>query len=163
MPAAATHHRSTFQATESFVHGWHIADVEGQTLGRAATKIADILRGKHRPTYTAHADAGDFVVVVNAEKVKLTGKKWSGKLYRDHSLFPGGLRTQTAEQLVKRHPTDLVKRAVWGMLPKGPLGRQIYKKLKVYAGAEHPHAAQQPKAIKFISKTATTTSKSAKA
>ena len=154
MPAAATHHRSTFQIKEGFAHGWRIADVEGQTLGRAATTIADILRGKHRPTFTAHADAGDFVVVVNAEKVKLTGKKWSGKLYRDHSLFPGGLRTQTAEQLVKRHPTDLVKRAVWGMLPKGPLGRQIYRKLKVYAGAEHPHAAQQPKPIKFASKTA---------
>jgi large subunit ribosomal protein L13 len=92
--------------------------------------------------------------VVNAEKVKLTGKKWSGKLYRDHSLFPGGLRTQTAEQLVKRHPTDLVKRAVWGMLPKGPLGRQIYRKLKVYAGADHPHAAQQPKPIKFATKSA---------
>ena len=163
MPAAATHHRSTFQIKEPFAHGWRIADVEGQTLGRAATMIADILRGKDRPTFTAHADAGDFVVVVNAEKVKLTGKKWSGKLYRDHSLFPGGLRTQTAEQLVKRHPTDLVKRAVWGMLPKGPLGRQIYRKLKVYAGAEHPHAAQQPKPIKFISKTATATSKSAKA
>ncbi|HLK91547.1 MAG TPA: 50S ribosomal protein L13 [Polyangia bacterium] len=154
MPAAATHHRSTFQANESFVQGWHIADVEGQTLGRAATKIADILRGKHRPTFTSHADAGDFVVVVNAEKVKLTGKKWQGKLYRDHSLFPGGLRTQTAEQLVKRHPTDLVKRAVWGMLPKGPLGRAIYKKLKVYAGPEHPHAAQQPKPVKFASKSA---------
>jgi len=163
MPAAATHHRSTFQIKEGFAHGWRIADVEGQTLGRAATMIADILRGKDRPTFTAHADAGDFVVVVNAEKVKLTGKKWSGKLYRDHSLFPGGLRTQTAEQLVKRHPTDLVKRAVWGMLPKGPLGRQIYRKLKVYAGAEHPHAAQQPKPIKFASKTATATSKSAKA
>jgi len=81
--------------------------------------------------------------------VHLSGKKWSGKLYRDHSLFPGGLRTQTAEQLVKRHPTDLVKRAVWGMLPKGPLGRRIYKKLKVYAGAEHPHAAQEPKPVKF--------------
>ena len=152
MPAAAPHHRSTYQATESFQHGWHIADVEGQTLGRAATKIADILRGKHRPTFTSHEDAGDFVVVVNAEKVKLTGKKWQIKLYRDHSLFPGGLRTQTAEQLVQRHPTDLVKRAVWGMLPKGPLGRRIYKKLKVYAGAEHPHAAQQPKPVKFASK-----------
>jgi large subunit ribosomal protein L13 len=154
MPAAASQHRSTFQATEAFAHGWHIADVEGQTLGRAATKIADILRGKHRPTFTSHADAGDFVVVVNAEKVKLTGKKWQIKLYRDHSLFPGGLRTQTAEQLVKRHPTDLVKRAVWGMLPKGPLGRRIYKKLKVYAGAEHPHAAQQPKPVKFATKSA---------
>jgi len=149
MPAAAAQHRSTFQAKEPFAHGWHVADVEGQTLGRAATKIADILRGKHRPTFTSHEDAGDFVVVVNAEKVKLTGKKWQIKLYRDHSLFPGGLRTQTAEQLVKRHPTDLVKRAVWGMLPKGPLGRRIYKKLKVYAGAEHPHAAQQPKPVKF--------------
>ena len=128
---------------------WHVADVEGQTLGRAATKIASILRGKHRPTYTTHADAGDFVVVINAEKVKLTGNKWSGKVYHDHSLFPGGMRTQSAETLVKRHPTDLVKRAVWGMLPKGPLGRQIYKKLKVYAGANHPHAAQQPQPIKF--------------
>ena len=147
MPAAATQHRSTFQANEGFAHGWHIADVEGQTLGRAATKIADILRGKHRPTFTSHADAGDFVVVVNAAKVKLTGKKWSTKLYRDHSLFPGGLRTQTAEQLVKRHPPDLVKRAVWGMLPKGPLGRRIYKKLKVYASPKHDHEAQQPETL----------------
>ena len=149
MPSAASHHRPTYQANDSFVHGWHVADVGGQTLGRAATRIADILRGKHRPTFTSHADAGDFVVVVNAEKIRLTGKKWSGKLYRDHSLFPGGLRTQTAQQLVKRHPEDLVKRAVWGMLPKGPLGRQIYKKLKVYAGPNHPHAAQQPKPVKF--------------
>jgi large subunit ribosomal protein L13 len=149
MPAAAPRNRSTYQATESFVHSWFIADVEGQTLGRAATKIADILRGKHRPTFTSHEDAGDFVVVVNADKVKLTGNKWSTKLYRDHSLFPGGLKTQTAQQLVKRHPEDLVKRAVWGMLPKGPLGRRIYKKLKVYAGAAHPHAAQQPKPVKF--------------
>jgi large subunit ribosomal protein L13 len=149
MAAAAVHHRPTYQANNTFARSWYIADVEGLTLGRAATKIADVLRGKHRPTFTAHADAGDFVVVINAAKVKLTGKKWSIKLYRDHSLFPGGLRTQTAEQLVKRHPTDLVERAVWGMLPKGPLGRQIYKKLKVYAGAEHPHVAQQPKPLKF--------------
>ena len=149
MPAAAPRNRPTFQAKEPFARSWHIADVEGQTLGRAATKIADILRGKHRPTFTSHADAGDFVIVVNAEKVKLTGNKWNGKLYRDHSLFPGGLRTQTAAELVKRHPEDLVKRAVWGMLPKGPLGRRIYKKLKVYAGAAHPHAAQQPKPVKF--------------
>jgi large subunit ribosomal protein L13 len=149
MPAAAIHNRPTYQAKGGFPHSWHVADVDGQTLGRAATKIADILRGKHKPTYTAHEDAGDFVVVINAGKVHLSGKKWAGKLYRDHSLFPGGLRTQTAEQLVKRHPTDLVKRAVWGMLPKGPLGRRIYKKLKVYAGAAHPHAAQEPKPIKF--------------
>jgi large subunit ribosomal protein L13 len=128
---------------------WYVIDAEGRTLGRLATQIADLLRGKGKPQYTPHIDTGDFVVVVNAEKVKLTGNKWSGKLYRDHSLFPGGLRTQTAAQLVKRHPTDLVKRAVWGMLPKGPLGRRIYKKLKVYAGAAHPHAAQQPKPVKF--------------
>jgi large subunit ribosomal protein L13 len=149
MPLTAPRNHPTFQAKEPFARSWHIADVEGQTLGRAATLIASILRGKHRPTFTTHADAGDFVVVVNADKVRLTGNKWSGKQYHDHSLFPGGMRTQSAETLIKRHPTDLVKRAVWGMLPKGPLGRRIYKKLKVYAGAEHPHAAQQPKPLKF--------------
>jgi large subunit ribosomal protein L13 len=147
MPVSAVRNHSTFQAKGSFPHGWYIADVDGKTLGRAATKIADVLRGKHRPTYTSHEDAGDFVVVVNADKIRLTGNKWNTKLYRDHSLFPGGLQTKTAEQLMKRHPTDMVKRAVWGMLPKGPLGRRIYKKLKVYAGAAHPHAAQQPKPL----------------
>jgi large subunit ribosomal protein L13 len=128
-------------------HEWYIADVEGKTLGRACTKIADVLRGKHKPSFTAHADAGDFVIVVNADKIKLTGNKWDGKLYHDHSLYPGGLRTQSAKQLIARHPEELVKRAVWGMIPKGPLGRRIYKKLKVYAGAQHPHTAQQPKAL----------------
>jgi large subunit ribosomal protein L13 len=149
MPVSAVRNRPTFQAKGSFEHGWVIADVEGKTLGRAATKIADVLRGKHRPTFTPHADAGDFVIVINADKIRLTGDKWNIKLYRDHSLFPGGLRTQTAQQLMKRHPTDMVKRAVWGMLPKGPLGRQIYKKLKVYAGPAHPHAAQLPKPLAF--------------
>ena len=149
MAAAATYNRPTYQAKEPFARSWYIADVDGQTLGRAATKIADVLRGKHRPTFTRHEDAGDFVVVINADKVNLTKDKWQTKLYRDHSLFPGGLRTQTAEQLNKRHPGDLVKRAVWGMLPKGPLGRRIYKKLKVYAGAAHPHAAQQPQVLKL--------------
>ena len=121
--------------------------MQGKTLGRAAARIASVLRGKTKPTYTTHADAGDFVVVVNAEKVRLTGKKWTDKMYRDHSLFPGGLTEYSAQELVARHPTELVKRAVWGMLPKGPLGRRIYKKLKVYAGTEHPHAAQQPKPL----------------
>ena len=121
--------------------------MQGKTLGRAAAKIASILRGKCKPTFTTHADAGDFVVVVNAEKVRLTGKKWTDKLYRDHSLFPGGLATFTAKEMVQRHPTELVKRAVCGMLPKGPLGRRIYKKLKVYAGTDHPHSAQQPKPL----------------
>ena len=149
MPAAPTYNRKTFQATEDHAHSWFIADVGGKTLGRVATKIASILRGKHRPTFTTHADAGDFVIVINAEKVHLTGKKWTDKVYYDHSLFPGGLKPKTAQQLVARHPTDLLERAVWGMLPKGPLGRRLYKKLKVYAGGEHPHAAQQPKPVAF--------------
>jgi large subunit ribosomal protein L13 len=144
--AAPTRKRS-YQATNEFQHAWFVADVGGKTLGRVATKIASVLRGKHRPTFTTHADAGDFVVVINAEKVALTGKKWSDKVYYDHSLFPGGLKPKTAQQLVERHPTDLIKRAVWGMLPKGPLGRRLYKKLKVYQGGEHPHVAQQPKPL----------------
>jgi large subunit ribosomal protein L13 len=145
--AASTRSQKTFQAGGDFAHVWFVADVRDQTLGRAATKIASVLRGKHRPTYTKHADAGDFVVVINADKVRLTGKKWSDKPYRDHSLFPGGLKTLSAAELLRRHPTDLVKRAVWGMLPKGPLGRRLYKKLKVYAGSDHPHVAQQPKPL----------------
>lgn len=149
MPAAATHARKTFQADSTFTHAWFVADVEGKTLGRAATKIASVLRGKHRPTFTTFADAGDFVVVINADKIKLTGNKWDEKMYHDHSLYPGGLKSKTAKQLMEKHPEELVKRAVWGMLPKGPLGRRIYKKLKVYAGAEHPHIAQQPKPVKF--------------
>jgi large subunit ribosomal protein L13 len=147
MPAAATRQHSTFQAKATDPKSWYVADVSGKTLGRAATRIASVLRGKHRPTYTTHTDAGDFVVVINADKIALSGKKWTDKKYFDHSLFPGGVREQSAQQLLARHPTDLVLRAVWGMLPKGPLGRRIYKKLKVYAGAEHPHVAQQPKTL----------------
>jgi large subunit ribosomal protein L13 len=149
MPAAPVRNRSTFPATEPVARAWYVADVAGQTLGRAATRIASVLRGKHRPTYTTHADNGDFVVVINADKVQLTGNKWDGKKYYDHSLFPGGVREQSAKQLLARHPTELVKRAIWGMIPKGPLGRRIYKKLKVYAGAEHPHTAQQPKPLEL--------------
>src|SRR5262245_55181636 len=137
MPAARPHHRATFQANESAARSWYVADVSGKTLGRAATRIAAVLRGKHRATFTRHADAGDFVVVINAGKVQLTGNKWDDKKYHDHSLFPGGIREFSAKQLLARHPTELVERAVWGMLPKGPLGRRIYKKLKVYAGTEH--------------------------
>jgi large subunit ribosomal protein L13 len=147
MAAAPIHNRKTFQATAAYARSWFIADVGGKTLGRAATTIASVLRGKHRPTFTTHEDAGDFVVVINADKVKLTGKKWDTKVYYDHTLFPGGLKPKTAQQLMDKHPTDLVERAVWGMLPKGPLGRRLYKKLKVYAGGEHPHAAQQPKPL----------------
>jgi large subunit ribosomal protein L13 len=138
--------RKTFVVKkEEAERSWHVVDVSGKILGRAATAIAHLLRGKHKPTFTPHVDNGDFVVVVNADKVKLTGKKLKGKLYYDHSLFPGGLKTKTAGQMLAKHPEELVKRAVWGMLPKGPLGRKLYRKLKVYAAAEHPHEAQQPK------------------
>ena len=147
MSTAAPRQRKTVSANDTIVHSWYIADVEGKTLGRACAKIASVLRGKNKAMFTPHANAGDFVVVVNAEKIRLSGKKWSDKVYRHHSLFPGGLKEYSAKQLVERHPTELVKRAVWGMLPKGPLGRQIYKKLKVYAGTDHPHAAQQPKPL----------------
>jgi large subunit ribosomal protein L13 len=143
----APRQRKTVSAKESTARSWYIADVQGKTLGRAATKIASVLRGKDKAIFTPHADTGGFVVVVNAEKIRLTGKKWTDKLYRDHSLFPGGLAEYSAKQLIEKHPTELVKRAVWGMLPKGPLGRRIYKKLKVYAGTEHPHSAQQPKPL----------------
>jgi large subunit ribosomal protein L13 len=149
MAAAARQHHSTVHAKAGDAQSWYVADVAGKTLGRAATRIASVLRGKHRPTFTTHADAGDFVVVINADKVQLTGKKWSDKKYYDHSLFPGGVREHSAEQLLAKHPTSLIERAVWGMLPKGPLGRRIYKKLKVYAGGQHPHFAQQPKPLEI--------------
>ena len=124
--------------------GWQIVDVEGQTLGRAATQIAHILRGKNKPNFTWNVDGGDFVVVVNAAKVKFTGSKLDGKLYYRHTGFAGGLIATPAKHVIARHPDEPIKRAVWGMLPKGPLGRKMFKKLKVYAGTEHPHAAQQP-------------------
>jgi large subunit ribosomal protein L13 len=130
---------------------WHVVDVAGMTLGRAITQVAHVLRGKHKPTFTPHVDSGDFVVVINAAKVQLTGNKMQTKLYYRHSLHPGGLTTFTAEQLLKRNPVEVIERAVWGMLPKGPLGRRIYKKLKVYAGDKHPHAAQQPDELKIAS------------
>lgn len=142
-------HKKTWLATpKTFERKWLVVDVEGKTLGRAATTIARALVGKHRPTYTPHADAGDFVVVVNADKVNLTGRKWEGKSYHDHTLFPGGLLTRSAAELKADKPEELIKRAVWGMLPKGPLGRRIYKKLKVYTTKDHPHAAQNPAVLK---------------
>jgi large subunit ribosomal protein L13 len=142
----------TFMMTTEAAHAarkWQVVDVAGLTLGRAATQIAHVLRGKHKPTYTPHVDDGDFVVVLNAHKIHLTGKKMEGKLYYHHSLFPGGLKTFTAEKLLARNPIALIERAVWGMLPKGPLGRRIYKKLKVYASDKHPHAAQTPNELKL--------------
>ena len=126
---------------------WYVVDVSGKTLGRAATVIASVLRGKHKPTYTPHVDSGDFVIVLNADKVELTGNKWSDKVYHDHTLFPGGIVRTPAEKMRAKHPEELIKRAVWGMLPKGPLGRRIYKKLKVYAAPKHDHDAQLPEPL----------------
>jgi len=141
--------KTPFTSRDAADRKWLIVDVAGQTLGRACTTIASALRGKHKPTFTPHDDAGDFVIVVNASKVKLTGKKWSSKLYYTHSLFPGGITMFTAEQLQQRHPDELIRRAVWGMLPKGPLGRKLYRKLKVYATDKHNHAAQQPEKLEL--------------
>ena len=126
---------------------WYVVDAEGQTLGRLATEIARILRGKNKPQYTPHVDTGDFVVVVNAEKVVVTGRKAEQKVYRRHSGYPGGLKTTTYEQMLERRPTEILRRAVKGMMPKTRLARQQLRKLKIYAGPEHPHAAQNPQEL----------------
>ena len=126
---------------------WLVIDATDRPLGRLATEAARILRGKHKPIFTPHADCGDFVVVVNAEKVRLTGKKWQDKKYIHHTQFPGGFREYTAEEAVARHPTRLVEDAVRRMLPRTNLGRALMKKLKIYAGDKHPHAAQKPAAM----------------
>jgi large subunit ribosomal protein L13 len=123
---------------------WYVVDAEGQTLGRLATRIADTLRGKTKPTYTPHVDTGDFVVVVNAEKIAVTGKKLDEKLYHRHSGYPGGLRTRTLREQLERRPTEVVRKAVKGMLPRNKLANRQITKLKVYAGPEHPHEAQNP-------------------
>ena len=126
---------------------WHLVDANGKTLGRLASRISILLRGKHKPIFTPHVDAGDFVVVVNAEKISLTGKKWKEKLYIHHSGYPGGLKSISAEKILQTKPERLIIMAVQGMLPKTKLGRKLIKKLKVYAGNTHPHQAQQPEAI----------------
>ena len=128
---------------------WLLVDAAGQTLGRLSTQIADALRGKTKPEYTPHVDTGDFVVVINAAKIAVDPKKAADKKYYRHSGYPGGLRSQTLGEVMERHPERVIKMAVKGMLPKGPLGRQMLKKLKVHAGPTHPHAAQKPEPIKF--------------
>ena len=128
---------------------WYVVDAEGQTLGRLSSEIAKVLRGKNKPTYTPHIDTGDNVIVVNAEKIKVTGKKLDQKIYYNHSDFPGGMRETTLKEMLAKKPEDVITLAVKGMLPKGPLGRQMYTKLHVYAGAEHPHAAQKPETLTF--------------
>ena len=126
---------------------WYVVDAEGQTLGRLATRIADTLRGRGKPQYTPHVDTGDFVVVVNADKIHVTGKKLDEKMYRRHSGYPGGLKERPLREELKRRPTEVIRKAVRGMLPKNRLARAQLTKLKVYAGPEHPHAAQSPKPL----------------
>lgn len=131
------------------VRDWFVVDLEDVVLGRAATEIARVLRGKHKAIYTPSVDAGDFVIVVNADKIKLTGNKLADKKYYRHTGYPGGIREITAGKLLDKKPEMLIQAAVKGMLPKNKLGRKMFSKLKVYAGGEHPHAAQQPKELKF--------------
>jgi len=126
---------------------WHLVDAEGKTLGRLAARVAGILRGKHRPTFTPNVDLGDHVVIVNAEKIHVSGNKMKDKLYRHHSGYPGGLKTTSAEHLFRKDPTELLVRAIEGMLPKNPLGNGMAKKLRVYSGPNHPHHAQRPEPI----------------
>lgn len=133
------------QRKEDLERTWYVIDAEGQNLGRLATKVANVLRGKHKPTYTPHIDCGDYVIVVNASKINLTGNKLDQKIYYNHSGYTGGLRERTARVMKESYPVEMVERAVKGMLPKGRLGRQMYKKLFVYADVSHPHQAQQPK------------------
>ena len=140
----------TYQANaQDRERGWFVVDAEGKTLGRLATQIANVLRGKRKPTYTPHVDVGDFVIVVNAEKIAVTGKKLSDKRYYRHSGYPGGIRHRTLGEMLERQPEEVIRKAVKGMLPRNRLARQQLTKLKVYAGPEHPHAAQQPKPMEI--------------
>ena len=132
---------------EDLQKDWYVVDLEDKVLGRMATEIAKVLRGKHKAIYTPSVDTGDFVIVLNAEKVRLTGNKLSQKMYHRHSGYTGGLTSTSADEMLEKAPEELIKKAVKGMLPKNKLGRQMFKKLKVYCGADHPHQAQQPKEL----------------
>lgn len=137
---------------QNVVHDWYVVDAEGITLGRLATVVASTLRGKNKPTFTPNVDCGDYVVVVNADKIVLTGNKWNDKLYRRHSDYNGGLTETTAKDVMAKFPTRMVEIAIKGMLPHNSLGEDMFRKLFVYAGAEHPHQAQQPKELKIVTK-----------
>jgi large subunit ribosomal protein L13 len=128
---------------------WWLVNAEGKVLGRLATEVAVLLRGKKKTQFAAHVDTGDFVIVINAEKIKVTGNKMEDKKYYSHSLYPGGLKTQTLKELMEKKPEDVIKNAVWGMIPKNKLGRAVYAKLKVYKGPQHPHEAQTPQEFQF--------------
>ena len=140
----------TFMASpEKIERKWYVVDAEGQTLGRLASEVAKVLRGKNKPEYTPHVDTGDYVIVINADKIKVTGKKLDQKMYYHHSDYVGGLKEATLREMMQKKPEKVIELAVKGMLPKGPLGRQMYTKLHVYAGAEHPHVAQKPEVLTF--------------
>jgi large subunit ribosomal protein L13 len=134
---------------EDVVHKWYVVDAENQVVGRLASEVAKILRGKHKPLYTPHVDTGDYVIIINADKVVLTGNKWAQKLYRWHTGYTGGYREVTAEKMRQRRPERIVEYAIRGMLPKTKLGRAMFRKLKVYAADTHPHTAQQPEPLVF--------------
>lgn len=139
--------KTYFATNENIEHKWYLVDASDKVLGRLATQIAKYLRGKHKPEYTPHADAGDYIVVINASQIKVTGNKEQEKVYYRHSGYPGGLKETTFDKLQAKDPTRVIELAVKGMLPKNPLGRAMLRKLKVYAGTEHPHTAQQPEEI----------------
>ena len=140
----------SFMASPSTVERkWYVVDAEGKTLGRLASEVANVLRGKNKPIYTPHIDTGDYVIVVNAEKIKVTGKKLDQKMYYHHSEYVGGMKEATLKEMMQKKPEYVITHAVKGMLPKGPLGRQMLKKLHVYAGPEHNHAAQKPEALEI--------------
>ena len=138
---------SYMQKKETVERKWYVIDAEDVTLGRLASKVATILRGKHKATYTPHIDCGDYVIITNCSKVKLTGNKLDNKIYYDHSRYVGGLRKRTAKEMIEKYPVEMIERAVKGMLPKGRLGRAMYKKLFVYEGETHPHMAQKPEVL----------------
>lgn len=138
----------TFSAKEEQIKSkWYMIDANGEILGRLAVKVATIIRGKHKPTFTPHVDTGDYVVIVNAEKVRLTGNKLKDKIYQHHTGHPGGIRKISAEKLLQKKPEEILKKAIKGMLPKNSLGRKIFKKAKIYASTDHPHEAQQPEVL----------------
>jgi len=141
--------KTSVPSIDSIERQWYLVDAENQTLGRLATEVASVLRGKNKATYTPHLDTGDFVIVVNADKIRVSGNKPQQKLYRRHSGRPGGMKVETFEHLQERLPERIVEKAIKGMLPHNALGRQLFRKLKVYKGSEHPHAAQQPKPLQL--------------
>ena len=141
--------KSYMQKKETIERKWYVIDAESASLGRVAAKAAHILHGKHKPTFTPHVDCGDYVIIINADKAILTGNKLEDKKYYNHSMYAGGLRVRTAKVMKEKYPTEMVERAVKGMLPHNRLGRQMYKKLFVYAGSEHPHMAQQPEVMEI--------------